>query len=262
MEDYAERIVDRAIGLGCQDAVADVVVNRSYQIRFAQNQIVISNRWRETSASVFLVYNKRVVASDIKDLSRLDAQVENLVKIAKASQENPDYAGIAKGPFKYDRPAVDKKILDLAEGSNHVEAAVNAALKEGARECAGSFWKYDEEHFLRTSNGVSANDRRAALYLSIRALVSLDSSGHGVACASKLSQFDPEKAGHKAGKIAALAKNPVGGEAGEFDIVVDPFVFCLLIGHGGWGDRGRGAMGGVTPVIGKNGWVDGWGSGR
>ena len=253
MEDYAERIVDRAIGLGCQDAVADVVVNRSYQIRFAQNQIVISNRWRETSASVFLVYNKRVVASDIKDLSRLDAQVENLVKIAKASQENPDYAGIAKGPFKYDRPAVDKKILDLAEGSNHVEAAVNAALKEGARECAGSFWKYDEEHFLRTSNGVSANDRRAALYLSIRALVSLDSSGHGVACASKLSQFDPEKAGHKAGKIAALAKNPVRGEAGRYDIVFDPLILGSLIDQVGNRAGAYSVLAGLSPFAKKIG---------
>src|SRR2546426_2296829 len=253
MEDYAERIVDKAIALGCQDAVADVAVNRSYQIRFAQNQIVISNRWRETTASVFLVYHKRVVASDIKDLTKIDPQVENLVKIAKASQENPDYAGIAKGPFKYDRPAVDKKILDLAEGSNHVEAAVNAALKEGARECAGSFWKYDEEHFLRTSNGVSANDRRAALYLSIRALVSLDSSGHGVACASKLSQFDPEKAGHKAGKIAALAKNPVRGEAGRYDIVFDPLILGSLIDQVGNRAGAYSVLAGLSPFAKKIG---------
>src|SRR3989475_9041844 len=134
MEDTAERIVKRALDHGCQDAVADVAVNRSYQIRFAQNQIVISNRWRETTASAFIVYNKRVVASDIKDMTRLDAQVENLVKIAKASQENPDYAGIAKGPFKYDRLSVDKKIVDLIDGSDHVQAAGNAATAAGGNE--------------------------------------------------------------------------------------------------------------------------------
>src|SRR3989304_2688933 len=127
MEDYAERIVDRAVDLGCQDAVADVSVNRSYQIRCAQNQIVISNQGRETSASVFLVYDKRVVASDIKDLTKLDAAMEGLVKVAKASQENPEYAGIAKGPFKYDRLSFDRRIVDLADGSDHVQAAVNGA---------------------------------------------------------------------------------------------------------------------------------------
>src|SRR2546426_2990123 len=175
MEDYAERIVDKAIALGCKDAVAGVAVNRSYQIRFAQTQIVISNRWRETAASVFIVYKKRVVASDIKDMTRIEPQVENLVKIAKVSQENPDYAGIAKGPFKYDRLSVDKKIVDLIDGSDHVQAAVSAALEEGAKECAGSFWKYDEEHFLRTSNGVRGYDHRASLYLWIRALASPES---------------------------------------------------------------------------------------
>ncbi|TLZ76740.1 MAG: TldD/PmbA family protein, partial [Methanobacteriota archaeon] len=55
---------------------------------------------------------------------------------------------------------------------------------------------------------MEAHDHRASLYLSIRALVSLESSGHGIACATKLSQFDPEKAGQKAGRIAALAKFP------------------------------------------------------
>ncbi len=253
MEDYAERIVERAIDLGCQDAVADVSVNRSYQIRFAQNQIVISNRWRETSASVYLVRNKRVVASDIKDLTKLDAAVENLVKIAKASQENPDYAGIAKGPFKYDRLAVDKRIVDLTDGYDHVEAAVNGALEEGARECAGSFWKYDEEHYLRSSNGVRGYDHRASLYLSIRALVSLESSGHGVACATRLSQFDPAKAGHKAGKIASLAKNPVGGDAGKYDIVFDPLILGSLIDQVGGRAGAWIVMAGLSPYAKKLG---------
>src|SRR5213594_4351264 len=247
MEDTAERIVNRAINLGCQDAVADVAVNRSYQIRFAQNQVVISNRWRETTASAFIVYKKRVVASDIKDMTRLDAQVENLVKIAKASQENPDYGGIAKGPFKYDRLSVDKKIVDLSDGFDHVDAAVNGALEEGAKECAGSFWKYDEEHYLRTSNGVNAYDHRANLYLSIRALVSLESSGHGVACATKLSQFDPEKAGHKAGKIAALARSPKPGKAGRYTVVFDPLIFGSLTDQTGGRLGAWTVMAGLSP---------------
>src|SRR3989454_955207 len=118
MEDVSSRIVKKAIGLGCQDAIADVITNRSYQIRFAQNEAVIGNRWREATASVFFVYDKRVLASDIKDLTQLDAAVERLVKIAKSSQKNPDYAGIAKGPFRYARVRPDPKVLSLDEGGN------------------------------------------------------------------------------------------------------------------------------------------------
>ncbi len=228
MEDIASRIVDKAQKLGCQDAVADYVQNRSYQIRFGRNEPVISNRWRESYASVFLVVDKRVVATDLKDFTGLDGSLERLVKIAKASQRNPEYAGIAKGNFRYAPFRPDPKVLALQEGSDHVEAAVNGALAEGAKECAGSFWRYEDEHVLATSNGVEAHDHRASLYLSIRALVSLESSGHGIACASRLSQFDPERAGRKAGRIAALAKNPKRGQAGKFTVVFDPLIFGTL----------------------------------
>jgi PmbA protein len=225
MEDIAARIVQKATDLGCQDAVADVVVNRSYQIRFARNEAVISNRWRESTASVFVVHDKRVVASDIKDLSKTDEAVERLVKIAKASQRNPDYAGIAKGPFRHARTRPDPRVVSLADGGKYVEAAIGGALDQGAKECAGSFWKYQDEHFLATSNGAEGHDLRASLYLSIRALVSLESSGHGIACATKLSEFHPEKAGHKAGRIAALARDPKPGKAGRYTVVFDPLIF-------------------------------------
>jgi PmbA protein len=228
MEAIASRIVDKAVALGCQDAVADVIVNRSYQIRFAQNEAVISNRWRESTASVFVVHDKRVVASDIKDLSEAEEAVARLVKVAKASQQNPDYAGIAKRPLKYARIRPDPKVLSLDEGGKHVEAAIGGALDAGAKECAGSFWKYEDEHFLATSNGVEGHDHRASLYLSIRALVSLESSGHGVACATKLSQFEPEKAGQKAGRIAALARDPKPAKAGRYTVLFDPLIFGSL----------------------------------
>ncbi len=253
MEDTAERIVEKAVALGCQDAVVDVTTNRSYQIRFAQNEVAISNRWRDTTAGVFLVYKRRVVASDIKDFSNLDERVEGLVKVAKVSQENPEYGGIAKGPFKYDRLAIDKKIVDLTDGSDYVQASINAALKEGAKECAGSFWKYDEEHFLHTSNDVSGYDRRAALYVSIRAHAGPESSGHGVACATKLSQFDPAKAGYKAGSIAALAKNPTSGEAGKYNVIFDPLIFGSMIDQVGGRAGAWTVLAGLSPYAKKIG---------
>src|SRR5436189_6438350 len=103
MEDVASRIVDKAIALGCQDAVADVVENRSYQIRFARNEAVISNQWRASNASVFAVHGKRGVASDVRDLSKTDEAVQRRVKIAKTSPANQDYARSARGRLRYAR---------------------------------------------------------------------------------------------------------------------------------------------------------------
>src|SRR2546428_1675229 len=143
MEDVSSRIVEKAISLGCQDAIADVTTNRSYQIRFAQNEAVISNRWRESTASVFFVYDKRILASDIKDLSQLDAAVERPVKIAKSSQQNPDYAGIAKGPFRYARGRPDPKVLSPDAGGKCAEARMGGATGQGGEGWPGSFWEVD-----------------------------------------------------------------------------------------------------------------------
>src|SRR2546422_3576122 len=123
MEDVSSRIVEKAMGLGCQDAIADVVANRSYQIRFAQNEAVISNRWRESTASVFFVYDKRVLASDIKDLSRADEAVERLVENAKSSQQKPDYAGIAHRPVPDARLRPGPQKLSLRQGGKEVGTA-------------------------------------------------------------------------------------------------------------------------------------------
>src|SRR2546428_14017925 len=100
MEEVASRIVDKAIALGCQDAVADVVENRSYQIRFAQNEAGISNQWRESTASVLVVHAKRVVASDVKDLSKTDEAVERLGQTAETSPPLHAAAGYTKERFR------------------------------------------------------------------------------------------------------------------------------------------------------------------
>src|SRR2546430_11796701 len=97
MEDVASRIVDKAMALGCQDAVADVVENRSYQIRYARNEAVISNQWRESNASVFVVHGKRVVASDIRDLSKTDEAGERLLKSVQKTHGQPHHPGGAEG---------------------------------------------------------------------------------------------------------------------------------------------------------------------
>jgi len=247
MEDNANRIVKKALSLGCEDAIADVYETNSFQIRFSQNQIDITNSWREQAASLFIVYEKRVVMTDIRDLSKSDEAVGKVVRIAKVSQKNPEYGGIAKGPFKYPPLAVDKRITSLSEGSDFVYSAVNAALAEGAKETAGSFLKNDQTHYLATSNGVEAKDRRADLYLSIRAMAGPESSGHGVECATHFTKFRPEKAGEKAGQIAAMAKDPRRGEAGKFDVIFEPLFLGSMADQMAIRNSAFAVMAGLSP---------------
>ncbi len=256
MADYAaiaERIVKRGLKAGAQDVVASVDVNRSYQIRFAQSQPVISNTWRERAATVGLVVDKRVVATQIQDLSKVDKAVDDLVALARKSQENPLYGGLAEGPFTYQDFSPDKRILDLGEGGDYVEAAINAALSHGATETAGSFWKHDHENFLHTSNGAEGHDRQASVYISLRALAGPESSGHGVSCATKLSDFTPDNAGHKAGKIAAMAKEPKSGEPGKYDVIFDPLILGALVYEAGLRASAYAVLAGLSPFKDKIG---------
>ncbi len=253
MEDIAEQIVKTALGFGAKDAVGRVVVDRNYQIRFSQNEPAIANEWRKTSGSVFLNYEGRIVGGEIPDLAQIPETVGRLVKIAKGSQPNPEFAGIAKGPFKYQRLASDPKVVKLMDGSDDVEAAIGGALAEGAKETAGSFWRYHEELYLNTSNGASGRDATVGLYLSIRAHAGPESSGHGVSCASRKAAFDPEGAGHKAGRIAALAKNPKSGTAGAYDVVFDPLIFGSLIDQLGGRASAYSVAAGFSPLGGKLG---------
>ena len=232
MEDYAgvsERMVKKATTLGAQDAVADIYLNRNYQVRFSQNQVDISNKWRNIAGWLFVAVDRRLVFTEINDFSRADKVVENTVKVARKSQENPEYGGIATGPFRYRASKPDRKITELEDGGDLVQAGIEAAVKAGAKETAGVFWRYDEEHFLHTSGGVSATRRGANLYFSLRALRSLEESGHGVECATRFADFHPERAGEKAGGIAKAVKKPAKGEAGKYDVVFDTLFLGSMI---------------------------------
>ena len=247
MDDFADRIVKKGLSLGCQDVVADAYETNHFQIRFSQSQVDITNSWREQAASVFCVHDKRVVATDIRNLAKIDEAMEDIVRIAKSSQKNEEYGGIANGPFRYRPVSADKKIASLEEGSDFVYAAVNGALAEGAKETAGSFLRTSESHYLATSNGVRVRDERAGLYMSIRALVTPDASGHGIECATHLSKFRPERAGRRAGEIAAMVKAPKLGEAGNFDVIFEPLILGSMLTQVGYRDSAFAVRAGLSP---------------
>src|SRR5207245_11538211 len=92
-----------------------------------------------------------------------------------------------------------------------------------------------------------AADQRARLYVSMRAPVSLESRAHGIACATRRSQFSPEDAGRKAGRIAALARSPKPGKAGRYTVVFVPLIFGSLTDQTGGRLGAWTVMAGLSP---------------
>src|SRR3990172_4954123 len=126
----AERIVKKATDLGAQDAIADVYRNRNFQIRFSQNQVDIANTWRETAGWLFVAVDRRIVVTEVKDFSKWEKVVDNTTMVARKSQENDEYGGIAAGPFEYRSEPPDPKIVQLDDAGALVTRWCSSSLRQ------------------------------------------------------------------------------------------------------------------------------------
>ena len=200
------------------------------QLRFSDNKIDIAKTWYEHFLKVFLVYDKKVVSTEIKNVTTIDDTLKTLIALAKISKENPDYKGIAEGPFTYSGAHADPQLKGLTDVSDFVTAAVNKAL-EHATTTAGILQVTHETISLSTSNGVESKDEKTSIELSLRAFSQKEASGHGVSCSATLKGFNPEKAGQEAGEFAALAQNPVPGREGAYTIVFSPLFMGSILNY-------------------------------
>jgi len=230
MAEYTNLVVEKGLQLGASDVIARGINSRNQQVRFSNNEIDIAKTWHESVMHIFLAYGKRVVATEVRTFSHLDQTVKDLVTLAKVTKENPEYAGIAHGPFCYDAVRSDPQLKTLEDVSDFVVAAINKAL-EKAENTAGILYLTNEDIFLSSSGGIEEKDEITSIELSIRAFSQKEASGHSVNCSPTLKGFNPEKAGEEAGKLAELAKNPVHGEEGVFSIVFSPLFFGSVLSY-------------------------------
>jgi PmbA protein len=227
-----EEIVKKAKALGADEVIASTVFGKYRQVRFSNNQIDITVAWNDYATDVILAWKKRVVATQIHDFCEADTSLRHLMKLVKVSEENPTFGGFAEGTFRYAKSRADNKIENLENLTDHVSAAIEAAKKEAGSnvESGGILFTKFENVYLASSEGPTGVDARSAIELSIRAFSEREASGHGVECSSTLREFEPSRAGAKAGEIAKMAKNPSLGDEGVYDVVFDPLIFGSLLG--------------------------------
>jgi PmbA protein len=227
-----EEIVKKAKSLGADEIVAKTTFGKYRQVRFSNNQVDITVAWNDYSTDVVLAWKKRVVVTQIHNFLDVDAKLEQLLKLAKVSQESPTFRGFAKGTFHYAKSKADKKIEHLEHLTDYVFEAIEAAKKEAGSkiDSGGILFTKFEDVYLASSQGPVGVDTRSAIELSIRAFSEREASGHGVECSSTMKGFEPSRAGTKAGEIAKLAKNPKIGDDGVYDVVFDPLIFGSLLG--------------------------------
>ncbi|MCD6260182.1 MAG: TldD/PmbA family protein [Thaumarchaeota archaeon] len=240
-------IVSNALKLGATDVVAEVYVGRERRIKFANNKVVISEERDERTAEIFVAIRERRASISVDNLSiqSIREALKQAIHLARMSEPAETYAELPRGPFKYDKSLLKagKVSGDPEKLIDHVEAAVNAALAEGAERVAGTLTYSSGKTWLRTSGRAYGVASEAAVEISVRALASEDAAGHFVSIAADDRDFnpeeagrragDPEEAGRRAGEIARMALNPVEGEPGEYEALLGPMVFAHLVEHVG-----------------------------
>ncbi|MBS3156984.1 TldD/PmbA family protein [Candidatus Woesearchaeota archaeon] len=226
------------------DAVLTFVSGESTQIKFANNVVVNTSLDEYTHIGVFAVKDKKIIATNLKDLALngsegivspqvkkgINETAAKLVKYFKMIQPKEDYNGINDKKYRYKEvpETYDPKIKDV-NGVDFVEKGINAAMKEGARRTNGTFETHDVKEYVLTSEGIEYSNKNTEIYFTIRSFVDEDESGHVDKASCITKGFDTEKIGKKSGEIASNAKNPVNGKRGKYDIILSPLSFAPIL---------------------------------
>ena len=121
-------LIKFALKEGADDIIIEKNTGETKQVKFANNSIVVSQNWNMENYKVFIACKNRIVYTVLFDTSEdsLKNSIKNLIKNAKMLQENNEYFGIAKGPFKYKpiQKLFDRKIID-ADTTDIVESMRN-----------------------------------------------------------------------------------------------------------------------------------------
>ena len=233
LKETATELVEVAREAGADDAIVEVYDSAVNQIRYSNCMIDTSNFWSSSSAHVFVSVDGRTMASDVRDLRTGAKAVREIVRLARASPVNEDFKGIAKGRFKYRRNRVDHRIASIRDPAKYVHEAIDAAVKNGATDAGGTLFVRRAKWCIASTGGALAEDGNASLDLSVRAFSQPEASGQAVLVTANLDKMKAATTGERAAVFALAARDPVQGEVGKFDLVMEPLFLGGIVGATG-----------------------------
>jgi len=226
-------IVDEGLRSGADEIAVIATHGTARQVRFANNEVTITTTWDETGASILLKKDKRILTAYITDVSKdgIRGTLKDLMHMVKLMKPHKSYAPLPEGPFKYQtiQGLYDERIPKLEEKNiDYVEATMNSALESGAKRVAGTLLTMDSESSLKSSRNAEGTRRKTTINMMVRSLANGESSGMGVTCGTTLKDFNPEKAGEEAGRLAKMSIDAVSGKSGKYNVVLSRSASAIL----------------------------------
>ncbi|MEM1538123.1 MAG: TldD/PmbA family protein [Candidatus Nezhaarchaeales archaeon] len=232
-----EWVIERCLKLGFDEAAVKASKELVKKVRIANSRVVLPMSREESSLSIMACKDGRVLVAETLDLRRdqVERFLSNLRNAVLSVKPREDYAPLALGPFKYEYVSgvYDPRVIELDdEVVDIAEAAINAALKEGASSVAGSLTVKAVEEGLATTRGVRGEHKYSSLSLEVRSSIKLDEGvevyGLGLGLSVKLAGLKPEAVGAEAGRRVRLSKRMVKAVEGRYDVVLDKPALAVL----------------------------------
>ncbi|MFQ6010771.1 MAG: TldD/PmbA family protein [Nitrososphaerales archaeon] len=233
LTNVVESGLEQALSLGATEASVICSSSKEKMVRFSNNSITAVKELDTIDLFFYLTKARRRIIGSTSDLDKnaINKFLQRLLNAAGSLKVDRDLAFLPKlMSSTNEKSDYDKRLSDIGnEIGELANSSIQASMKSGAKRASGSLSTYDEYITIRTSGGAKGLDRRTKVLLNIRAFADGDSSGHGLSCATKLSNFDPEKAGSQAGSDAKRSTKPLRWEEGIYDIILSPTVAADVV---------------------------------
>ncbi len=226
-----------ALKLGATDVSAICAQTIENQIRFSNNSITVTKNIKNLELFLYVAKDKKrmIGATSNPSVVGLKKFTSDLIKACELISPSPEYTPLPRGEFEYSSHRMyDKKIVeDEIKLIEFAKEAVDAGIDAGATRVSGSLMASEEEISILTSGNVSGEDKTTKILLNVRAFTEEETSGHGLSCAAKLTDFKPSEAGSTAGDYAKSSIDPHPWEEGIYDLVTMPTVTADIVQHTG-----------------------------
>lgn len=230
--DYVDRVYDRLLKNGVDEAVVQQSDSQTRQIRFSESRKDLFNTWDESTISVFAAIGKRVAGITIKDYSGIDEAVAGIAELCRKVPENPEFMGI--NPERTSISPRNVPPMESDKVGEYSEAMMNGASDAGSERSSGVVYRrYSKVHIRTPYNDLSYE--RGGTELVIRSFIGESTGQENYHFGQEYPEIpiDPRDIGRSAAETAKLGGKPEQGEGGPFTILMSPYVIGNILSYAG-----------------------------
>lgn len=237
LENVASEVLEHLVRLGAEDASVIAAQIGKRMLRFSNNAHSVTKTTRDVEVFAYTsLRGRRIIGSTSNPTqSGLRSFAQRLIESCKMLEPSPHHTHLPKGPFKYPTHRnYDPKIESCEEGllEDYARQIVDCVIRKGGKRTSGTVTAEASKISIASTGGVRQSDRSTRMLLNQRVFVE-EASGHGLACSTHLSTFDPLNAAEEAAQYAKKATTRGSWSEGVYDIVVSPTVAADLMQHVG-----------------------------